>query len=373
MYSGAISHIDDGIKPGDIIAVCDSKKQFLAYGYYNSNSKIQVRLLEWDEQVVIDEQWWKDKISAAIELRRNWIDASKTNAMRLIFSEGDALPGLIVDQYSDYLSVQFLTLGMDIRREMITKLLVELIKPLGIYERSDVPARALESLEMKTGLLYGKLPEGPIKIKENGALFSVQIEEGQKSGYYVDQRENRTKVAKYLKGKKVLDCFSYTGGFSIQAKKAGASEVWSVDSSLHAMESLKANYELNKLEFNESLLIQKDVFAFLRDCKTADWDVIILDPPKFAPNRQSLAKAERAYKDLNMQAMMLLKKGDILVSFSCSASLGLEHFKQVLSWAATDAGKEIQFIEDLGQPLDHPVRAAFPESGYLKGVVAVIM
>jgi 23S rRNA (cytosine1962-C5)-methyltransferase len=373
IYSGAISHTDKGISPGEIIAVHDFKQQFLAYGYYNAGSKIQVRLLEWDESVNIDEHWWKDKIKAAIDLRRKFIDSSTTNAMRLIFSEGDALPGLIVDQFADYLSVQFLTLGMDIRREMIINILVELVQPKGIYERSDVPARKFEELDMKTGILYGSIPDGPIEIKENGALFSVHIDEGQKSGYYVDQRENRTKVAKYVMGKKVLDCFSYTGGFSVQSMKAGAEEVWSVDSSQHAIDSLKENYRLNKLTFNEEHVIQKDVFAYLRETKSSNWDVVILDPPKFAPNRQSLAKAERAYKDLNMQAMMLMKKGDILVSFSCSASLGLEHFKQILSWAAKDAGKEIQFIEDLGQPLDHPVRAAFPESSYLKGVIGLIM
>lgn len=375
VYSGAIAKVEDGIMKGDVVAVHDSNNNFLAYGYWNADSKINVRLLEWNQDVVIDKAWWSSKIKTAIELRKNYVDATKHNSYRLIFSEGDSLPGLIVDKFADYLSVQFLTAGTDVRKEMICDILFDELQVKGIYERSDASARSLEGLVKSTGLLRGELPPDDLEIMENGLRFHTNIVDGQKSGYFMDQRDNRAIVAKYCKGKKVLDTFCYTGGFSLMACKQGASEVWSIDSSALATEYLKKNYALNKIDFDADKIITGDVFQYLRDAKKSSqrWDVIILDPPKLAPNRQSIPKAERAYKDLNMQAIQILQSGQLLVSFSCSGSIGLDHFKQILAWAAKDAGKELQFIEDLQQPLDHPVRAAFPESLYLKGVIARII
>jgi 23S rRNA (cytosine1962-C5)-methyltransferase len=375
VYSGAIAKQDKGIGKGDMVMVCSNEGKFLAYGYYNEDSKIRVRLLEWDENVEINEAWWEEKISNAYTLRKNRVENEDTNAYRVIFSEGDALPGLIVDKYDEYLSVQFLTVGLEVRKEMIVSILQKVIPVKGIYERSDSNARTLEGLGMSVGVLFGEKPPSNLLIKENGLLVNTPIVEGQKSGYFLDQRENRKKVAAYTKGLKVLDCFSYTGGFSLNARKAGATEVWSVDSSASATDALSSNYKNNQLDCNEEHVITSDVFQFLRAAqqKNLHWDVIILDPPKLAPNRQNLPKAERAYKDLNLQAMLLMKSGDILATFSCSGSLSLEHFKQILAWAATDAGKELQFLEDLGHPVDHPVRAAFPESYYLKGVIARII
>ena len=375
VYSGAIAKQDKGIGKGDMVMVCSNEGKFLAYGYYNEDSKIRVRLLEWDENVEINEAWWEEKISNAYTLRKNRVENEDTNAYRVIFSEGDALPGLIVDKYDEYLSVQFLTAGLEVRKEMIVSILQKVIPVKGIYERSDSNARTLEGLGMSVGVLFGEKPPSNLLVKENGLLVNTPIVEGQKSGYFLDQRENRKKVAAYTKGLKVLDCFSYTGGFSLNARKAGATEVWSVDSSASATDALSSNYKNNQLDCNEEHVITSDVFQFLRAAqqKNQHWDVIILDPPKLAPNRQNLPKAERAYKDLNLQAMLLMKSGDILATFSCSGSLSLEHFKQILAWAATDAGKELQFLEDLGHPVDHPVRAAFPESYYLKGVIARII
>lgn len=375
VYSGAIAKQDKGIQKSDIVQVCNSEGNFLAYGYYNEDSKIRVRLLEWDENVEINDAWWEEKILKAYALRKERVENEDTNAYRLIFSEGDALPGLIVDKYDEFLSVQFLTAGTDARKELITKLLQKNIPVKGIYERSDSNARGQEGLQMVVGNLFGEKPSSKLLIKENGLFFNTPIIEGQKSGYFLDQRENHKKVASYTKGKKVLDCFSYTGGFSLNAKHAGAKEVWSVDSSAIATEAIKNNYLNNNLAFEEDKIITSDVFQYLRNAQNSNqhWDVIILDPPKLAPNRQNLPKAERAYKDLNLQAMLLMQPGDILATFSCSGSLSLEHFKQILAWAATDAGKELQFLEDLGHPVDHPVRAAFPESSYLKGVIARII
>lgn len=375
VFSGAIDRADDGIQKGDIVEVLDSQNKFLAYGYFNKDSKINIRLLEWNKDHIINDEWWFKKIEAAINLRKSLINADDTDSMRLVFSEGDSLPGLIVDQFNEYLSVQFLTAGVDVRKDIICDALEKLVHPKGIYERSDAAARSLEGLAKSNRLLRGDMPPDDLIIKENGWLFYMNIADGQKSGYFLDQRENRKKVAKYCKGKKLLDTFSYTGGFSINAIKAGANEVTSVDSSALASEYLKKNLSLNNISVDEHQVLTSDVFQFLRDAKkdSKNWDVIILDPPKLAPNRQSVPKAERAYKDLNMQAISLLEPGQLLVSFSCSGAISLDHLKQIIAWAAKDAGKELQFIEDLGQAFDHPVRAAFPESLYLKGIIARIL
>ena len=285
------------------------------------------------------------------------------------------MPGLIVDKFQDYLVCQFLTLGIDQRKQIIIDALVQILQPKGVYERSDAAARTLEGIAVSNGLLYGTIPNEPILIKENNLHFLVDVNEGQKSGYFLDQRENRAYLANFAKGKTVLDCFSYSGGFSLYAKNAGAKNVTSIDSSALAMETLRSNYEANQMAFASEQLIVADVFQYLRNANAENlhWDLIILDPPKLAPSRKSLPRAERAYKDLNMQALKLMKEGDLLATFSCSGSLTLEHFKQILAWASVDAGKELQFIHEFGQPIDHPVRSAFPESFYLKGLLCRVI
>jgi 23S rRNA (cytosine1962-C5)-methyltransferase len=375
VFSGAIAKVIGQANNGDIVRVNDNNGQFLAYGYYNQASKITVRLLSWSETETIDKDWWFQKIKKSIERRKEGIDFNSTDSYRLIFSEADELPGLIVDKFQDYLVCQFLTLGIDQRKQIIIDALVEILKPKGIYERSDAAARTLEGIAVSNGLLYGTIPNEPILIKENNLHFLVDVNEGQKSGYFLDQRENRAYLANFAKGKTVLDCFSYSGGFSLYAKNAGAKNVTSVDSSALAMETLKANYESNQMVFTPEQLIVADVFQYLRNANAENlhWDLIILDPPKLAPSRKSLPRAERAYKDLNMQALKLMKDGDLLATFSCSGSLTLDHFKQILAWAAVDAGKELQFIHEFGQPIDHPVRSAFPESFYLKGLLCRVI
>ena len=375
VFSGAIAKVIGQPANGDLVSVNDFNGQFLAYGYYNQASKITVRLLAWSETEIIDEQWWFQKIFKSIERRKEGIDLNATDSYRLIFSEADELPGLIVDKYQDYLVCQFLTLGIDQRKQIIIDALVKILNPKGIFERSDASARILEGLSVSSGLLYGSIPTEPILIKENNIHFLVDVNEGQKSGYFLDQRENRAYVANFAKGKNVLDCFSYSGGFSLYAKNAGAKEVTAVDSSAAAIASVQKNYQANQIPFAEENLIVADVFQYLREANSANkhWDMIILDPPKLAPSRKSLPRAERAYKDLNMQALKLMKEGDLLATFSCSASVTLEHFKQILAWAAVDAGKELQFIHEFGQPIDHPVRSAFPESYYLKGLLCRVI
>lgn len=375
VFSGAIAKVIGQANNGDIVRVNDNNGQFLAYGYYNQASKITVRLLSWSESETIDKDWWFEKIKKSIERRNEGIDFNTTDSYRLIFSEADELPGLIVDKFQDYLVCQFLTLGIDQRKQIIIDALVQILQPKGVYERSDAAARTLEGIAVSNGLLYGTIPNEPILIKENNLHFLVDVNEGQKSGYFLDQRENRAYLANFAKGKTVLDCFSYSGGFSLYAKNAGAKNVTSIDSSALAMETLRSNYEANQMAFASEQLIVADVFQYLRNANAEilHWDLIILDPPKLAPSRKSLPRAERAYKDLNMQALKLMKEGDLLATFSCSGSLTLEHFKQILAWAAVDAGKELQFIHEFGQPIDHPVRSAFPESFYLKGLLCRVI
>lgn len=375
VFSGAIEQVHGEPGNGEIVALHDFQQNFLAYGSYNPVSKISVRVLEWDQDTLVDEQWWDTKIREAIARRSHFAGKPETDSYRIIHSEADLIPGLIADKYADYIVVQFLTSGTDLRKEIITASLQKYMNPKGIYERSDSNSRSLEGLAVSNGLLYGEMPPEQLEIRENNIRFRVNISDGQKSGYFLDQRENRKLVAGHVKGKQVLDCFCYSGGFSLYAQQAGAASVTSVDSSAPAIQTVAANYEANQLQANPEQLIEADVFDFLRKAQAQQkhWDVIILDPPKLSPSRQAVERAQRAYKDLNMQAMKLMKPGDLLATFSCSGSITLDHFKQIIAWAATDARKELQIIQTFGQPEDHPIRTSFPESEYLKGVLCQVI
>ncbi len=347
----------------------------MAYGFYNSQSRVALRLLEWDENVVIDEDWFRRKVAVAVASRTNILADGTTNTCRLIFSEADYLPGLIVDKYADYLAVQILTSGIEEVLPVIIDELQKLLKPAGIFDKSDAASRAHEGLETSNEVLAGKQPPEIVKVIENGISYGINITEGQKSGFYCDQRDNRHIVALHSKGKKVLDCFSYTGGFTLNALKNGATSVTSVDSSALAIDTMKNNIELNKLDASKQISLQSDVNKQLRALREQGekFDIVILDPPKYAPSRSALDKAARAYKDLNRQGMLLLESGGLLATFSCSGAMDIDSFKQVLAWAALDAGKEVQFIYQFCQPEDHPVRASFPEGEYLKGLLCRVL
>ena len=376
VFSGAIEIVSGKPGNGDIVSVTDSKGEFLAYGFYNAQSRVAVRLLEWNEQKAIDDDWWRERIHKAIQSRQDLIANEKTNTYRLIFSEADFLPGLIVDRYADYLSVQILTSGIELHKEVILNELQTLLNPIGIFDRSDSSARTHEGMEASNGgVLRGAEPPEYVTVKENDIFYDINISTGQKSGFYCDQRDNRRLVAGYSKGKKVLDCFSYSGGFSLNAMQNNASEVVSVDSSALALETLKRNIIANHFEDRVHRLIQSDVNKQLRAFRESGekFDVIILDPPKYAPSRSALNKASRAYKDLNRQAMLILNEGGLLATFSCSGAVDLSTFKQIVAWAALDAGKEVQFIHQFSQPEDHPVRSSFPEGEYLKGLLCRVL
>ena len=376
VFSGAIEIVSGKPGDGDIVSVTDSKGEFLAYGFYNAQSRVAVRLLEWNEQKAIDDDWWRERIHKAIQSRQDLIANEKTNTYRLIFSEADFLPGLIVDRYADYLSVQILTSGIELHKEVILNELQTLLNPIGIFDRSDSSARTHEGMEASNGgVLRGAEPPEYVTVKENDIFYDINISTGQKSGFYCDQRDNRRLVAGYSEGKKVLDCFSYSGGFSLNAMQNNASEVVSVDSSALALETLKRNIIANHFEDRVHRLIQSDVNKQLRAFRESGekFDVIILDPPKYAPSRSALNKASRAYKDLNRQAMLILNEGGLLATFSCSGAVDLSTFKQIVAWAALDAGKEVQFIHQFSQPEDHPVRSSFPEGEYLKGLLCRVL
>ena len=374
VFSGALEKIKGKPEDGDVVKVFAFDNEFLAYGYFNSNSRVAVRLLEWDETQVIDKNWYQNRLKQAVASRQ-FILSKETNTCRLVFSEADFLPGLIVDKYADFLSLQILSSGIEKVKNDIVEILRNELNPKGIFDKSDATARGHEGLPIENGLLWGENPPEFLEVKENGIAYHINIAEGQKSGFYCDQRDNRKILASYTKGKKVLDCFSYSGGFSLNSLAQGAKSITSVDSSALAVDTLKQNVELNNFDATKVTAIQSDVNKQLRAFKESGelFDVIVLDPPKYAPSRSALDRAARAYKDLNRLGMLLLEKGGLLATFSCSGAVDIETFKQIVAWAALDAGKEVQIIKQFCQPEDHPVRISFPEGEYLKGLLLRVL
>ena len=374
VFSGALEKVKGKPEDGDVVKLFAFDNEFLAYGYYNSNSRVAVRLLEWDEQQTIDKEWYQNRLHQAIASRQ-FILSDKTNTCRLVFSEADFLPGLIVDKYADFLSLQILSSGIEKVKNDIVEILKAELQPKGIFDKSDATARGHEGLAVENGLLWGENPPEFLEVKENGIAYNINIAEGQKSGFYCDQRDNRSILASYTKDKKVLDCFSYSGGFSLNSFANGARSITSVDSSALALETLKQNVGLNKFDSDKITAIQSDVNKQLRAFKETGelFDIVVLDPPKYAPSRSALDRAARAYKDLNRLGMLLLEKGGLLATFSCSGAVDIETFKQIIAWAALDAGKEVQIIKQFCQPEDHPVRISFPEGEYLKGLLLRVL
>ncbi|RZJ88422.1 MAG: class I SAM-dependent rRNA methyltransferase [Chryseobacterium sp.] len=375
IFSGAIDKVKGAPENGDVVTVLAADKSFLAYGYYNAQSRVAVRLLEWDEERTIDKDWYAEKLHKAIASRAHVLNSTDTDTCRLVFSEADYLPGLIVDQYADFLSLQILSSGIENVKSDIIEILRAALNPKGIFDKSDATARDHENLEAAQGLLWGELPPEFIAVKENGIQYHINIVNGQKSGFYCDQRDNRQILAEYTKDKNVLDCFCYSGGFSLNSLRHGASHVTSVDSSALALETLQHNIELNGFSPAQNTSVQADVNKQLRKFREEGqlFDVVVLDPPKYAPSRSALDRAARAYKDLNRLGMALLPPGGLLATFSCSGAVDIETFKQIIAWAALDAGREVQIVKQFNQPEDHPVRISFPEGEYLKGLLLRVL
>ena len=377
IFSGAIAKIEGDPAPGDIVSVSDRQGEFLAYGYYNPRPQISIRVLDWDESAVIDRDWWNRKIEAAVNRRRAYFkDESETNAYRLIYSECDSLPGLIVDKYADRLVLQSLTAGTEKVKHDIAEILVESLKPSAIYERSDTESRALEGLDSVSGVLYeAKTASSPLIIIENGLKFRVDIESGQKTGFYLDQRVNRLKAAEYANGLDILDCFCHTGAFSIYALRAGAKSSTLIDSSADCLSIARENLGLNNIDSGRADIVRGDVFERLRQFREEgrQFDMVILDPPKFAKSKSHLKKALTAYKDINLLGMQLLRPEGFLVTFSCSGAIDFDTFRTVLFWASADSGRHLQIIENLGPGPDHPELATFPEGSYLHGIIGRVI
>ncbi len=371
IFSGALEKISGDPANGEVVTVRSATQEFLGYGHFNDQSRVAVRMLSWKEEEPVNGDWYQTKIRKALSARKHLLEQSETNTYRLIFSEADFLPGLIVDQYAGFLSLQLLSTGMEKAKEIIIQILNEELQPKGIFDRTSATALQHEGMVSENGLLWGEAPPPFLEVRENDLLYHINIAEGQKSGFYCDQRENRRLFASYVQDKHVLDCFCYSGGFSLNALRQGAAYVTSVDSSALAVATLKENMRLNHFEESRYEAIQSDVNKQLRLFREEGrfFDAIVLDPPKYAPTRSSLDRAAKAYKDLNRLGLLLLKEGGLLATFSCSGAVDIETFKQIIAWAALDAGKEVQIVHQFCQPEDHPVRLAFPEGEYLKGLL----
>ncbi len=371
IFSGAVQQVEGDPKSGETVPIYDHQGQFLAWGAYSPISQIRARTWSFKQDDVIDRAFFSEKIKKALQLRQQWIDAQTTNAYRLIHAESDGLPGLIIDRYNKSLVIQVLSAGAEYWRDVIVDILVEFLDPDCIYERSDVTIRQLESLPERKGLLYGNLPEEMVTIQEWGLEFKVDLVSGQKTGFYLDQRENRFHCQQIANGRSVLNCFAYTGGFTVHALAGGADSVLSIDSSPEAIEQAKANLALNKLSPDKSTWIIGDVFEELRLLRDQgqQFDLIILDPPKFAPTAAQAKKAARGYKDINLYGFKLLKPGGTLITFSCSGGIDAAFFNKIIADAALDAEVDAKILYRLSQAPDHPTSLAFPEGSYLKGLV----
>jgi len=371
LFSGAISRVEGNPEDGDVVDVWNSKARFVARGIYNSKSQIQVRLLTWNPNDPIDEEFWRRRISRAVAGRLALKQTQDTDAYRLVYSEADGVPGFIADLYGPWLVVQFLSLAAEKYRRTILDILVDLVDPQGIYERSDVESREKEGLVPVAGPVWGEVPPDLIEIVENGHTFLVDVKLGHKTGFYLDQRENRQKTTKYFAGKEVLNAFAYTGAFAVYAAHAEASRIINIDSSERMLQLAENNMWRNGFNDREDVYSAADVFDVLRAYLETKWkfDVVILDPPKFAHSKRNVESATHGYKDINLLAMKLLKRGGILITFSCSGAVSPDLFQKVIFGAAVDASRTVQIIERLSQSSDHPVLVTCPESEYLKGLV----
>lgn len=366
VYQGEIGIIGIGVKSGDMVEILDNRGRFLGIGYYNQASQIAVRLLT-NSRTIINEDFFRRRIEQAI-LYRARVRAN-ASSYRLIFGEGDLLPGLVVDKFEDYLVVQFLTMGMEVNRDLIISLLIELCRPKGIVERSDLSVRHLENLPERSGCIYGECPDS-VMIRDNGLNFRVDLLEGQKTGYFLDQSANRGALAGYTAGRRVLDCFCHVGTFAIHAAAYGANSVLGVDISEEAVNMAVENATLNKLD-TVCVFKTANAFDFLRDQvgKKAEYDLIILDPPAFTKSKQALEGAVRGYKEINLRALKLLPPGGILVTCSCSHHMSNDLFWDVVNSAAGDNKKRLRLLERRTQGQDHPVLVGVPETEYLKCLI----
>ncbi len=374
IFSGAVLRCDEGIAPGSTVDVLASGGEYLARAAYSPSSQICARVWTFSDEPV-DADLLRRRIASAVQARDLLRLRDSTDAFRLIYAESDLLPGFIVDRYVDTLVVQFLSAGSAYWAETLVDILLQVTGLRCVYERSDADVRELEGLPPKTGWLRGGLVEGVppssrVTISEHGLKFLVDIARGHKTGFYLDQREGRRRVRELAGGREVLDCFCYTGGFTVSALAGQAKAVLAVDSSAEALAMASENLSLNNLPPEAASFQEGDVFQFLRRLRDQgrSFDMIILDPPKFAPTAAYAAKAARGYKDINLLALKLLRPNGLLFTFSCSGGIDAALFQKIVAGAALDAGAQVQVFQQLAQAPDHPVALEFPEARYLKGL-----
>ena len=370
VYAGAVAAVEGDPADGDVVDLVSHTGNFVARGLYNSRSKIRVRLYTWDAAVSLDAAFFRDRIAAALRLRTALGMDGPGQACRLVFSEGDGLSGVTIDRYDRWLVVQFTALGLARRRETFVEILVDLLRPEGIYLRTERGIGQLEGLELQDGLLWGRAPDGPIVIDENGVRFRVNLAEGQKTGFYLDQRDNRRAVARLAAGRAVLDAFCYTGGFGLHAARAGARSVLGLDQSEPALTLARENAVLNGLDKVE--YTRGDVFdemdALLKG--GARFGLVVLDPPKFARDRRAVDEALRGYRRLQTLAVRLLEPDGFWATCCCSGLITMDMLEELLAQLAAEEKRDIQILERRGPASDHPVSASCLESHYLKCLIA---
>ncbi len=370
VYAGAIAQVQGEPADGEVVELYSHAGNFIARGFFNSQSKIRVRLYSWSAETPLDENFFRERLQMAVRLR-DVLGLNKSGqACRLVFSEGDGLSGLTIDRYDRWLVVQFTSLGMAQRREMLADLLMESTEPAGIYVRTERGIGRLEGLELQDGPLRGQIPSEPIVIEEGGLRFFVNFAEGQKTGFYLDQRENRRAVAGLAAGRRVLDAFCYTGGFGLHAAQAGARHVLGVDVSEPALALARENARLNS--FSNLSFVGADVFTQLDALQQAGerFGMIVLDPPKFARARNALEEALRGYRRLQTLALRLLEPEGFLVTCCCSGLITVSMLDDLLAQLAAEERRDVQILEHRGQARDHPVSAVCPESNYLKCIIS---
>lgn len=369
VFSGAVTRVEGNAASGETIDVCDFQGKWLARAAFSPQSQIRARVWTFDQQESVDRDFFINCLQTAQQWRTLLAKRDDLTGYRLIAGESDGMPGITIDRFQNFIVLQLLSAGAEYQRANLVAALQHCYPECAIYDRSDVAVRKKEGLPLTQGSVVGEEPPALLPIREHGMQILVDIKEGHKTGFYLDQRDSRLAARRFAANAKVLNCFSYTGAFAVSALMGGCEHVISVDTSQAALDVARQNVELNQLDLSKAEFVRDDVFQLLRKYRDEGrkFDLIIMDPPKFVENKSQLAGACRGYKDINMLALNLLSSGGILLSFSCSGLMPIELFQKILADAALDAGRDVQFIEQYRQAADHPVIASYPEGLYLKG------
>ncbi|WEM41155.1 class I SAM-dependent methyltransferase [Photobacterium sp. DA100] len=374
VFSRGIQRVEGKPSLGETVDIFDHKGEWLARGAFSPQSQIRVRVWTFDRNEKIDVDFFVNRLKTAQGLRDILAARDGLTGYRLIAAESDGLPGITIDRYQNFLVCQLLSAGAEAQKDALVEALNICYPECSVYERSDVSVRKKEGLKQRTGVLSGEEPPKFVTIEENGVKINVDIVGGHKTGFYLDQRDSREAAVKYVNGKRVLNCFCYTGGFGLYALKGGASKVVNVDVSQPALDTARMNAEANGYPLENAEFLNADVFKLLREYRERGelFDVVIMDPPKFAESKSQLVGACRGYKDINMLAMQILKPGGTLLTYSCSGLMDNNLFQKIIADAALDANREVQFIERFSQAADHPLDSAYPEGFYLKGFACYV-